>query len=213
MVDEHPIARRGLQAMLTSDHSITICGETGTAAEVESLIQSVHPDVIAVDLMSGRMPGIALTHQLKNSDSAPGVLIVTGVPAQLVLLPALEAGADGYINKSRPAEDYVRAVHTVSAHQLFLCPCAQRQLVRAVVDREPLRDRWLLEALSTLERDVLEATAAGYGTDEIAARLHLGNASIGHLRTSVRLKLGLRRRSDLVDFALRVGLLSTDSHV
>jgi two-component system response regulator NreC len=209
LVDEHPLVRRGLRAMFATDAEIDIVGEAGSAGEALTLVESIHPDVVVLDLLEEpEKPGLSLTRDLKHAEPAPAVLIVTGAAEQDTLLPALEAGADGFCNKDRTAQEYVAAVHTVAAHHPYLCDCAQREILQIARQRELLPDQARLESLTGPERAVLTGIAGGYACVEIATRLGFRPARVERLQDHIKRKLHAEHRSELVDFALRVGLLN-----
>ena len=211
LADQHPIIRRGLRAMLEKDPTITVVGEAGTAAEAQARVRDAQPDVVLLDLMPAPGSGLELIRFLKRTAPAPGVLVVTAEPVGQVLLPALEAGADGFINKNANCTDYTEAVHRVAAGQLFLCPCALSFAVRVLFDAERSRDFGVLASLSAEEREVLYGTVCGFSNHEIADEMHLSVNLVARLKNHLREKLSAHRREDLVAFAMRVDLLHSGS--
>lgn len=211
LVDQHPVVRRGLRVLLEHDPAIRVVGEAGSACAAENAIAGIRPHVVIVDLMEPPRPGIAFIRRVKQLAEVPAVLVVTGEPVEHVLLRALEAGADGFVNKNGSGSDYAEAVHRVARRQPHLCSCAQRELIQVVFDRRRTRDRCLLESLTDEERELLFATVCGYNNHEIAEEMQLQVATVERLKALTREKLHMHRREDLVAFALRVDLLHTES--
>ena len=211
LADQHPIARRGLQAILERSPAISIVGEAGTVAEVEPLVSQAAPTIVLLDFMQPPRPGIALIRSLKRMAAPPAVLVVTGEAVEEIALPALEAGADGVINKNGNCTDYVEAVQRVASGKLYLCPCAQSHVVHALLDAGRARDVGLLASLSEAEREVLYGTVCGFTNHEIALEMKLPVTAVARLKGHLREKLNTHRREDLVAFAMRVDLLHRES--
>ncbi|NUR91985.1 MAG: response regulator transcription factor [Nonomuraea sp.] len=196
IVDDHPIVRDGLRAALGGEPDMEIAGEAGDGAEALRLAAALKPDVVLMDL---RMPGMdGLTAIRKLGGSGARVLVLTTFDTDI--LPALEAGADGYLLKDAPAEELVRAVRATYAGQTVLAPAVAGRLADHV--RRPPRG-----ALSDRELQVLRLVAGGATNREAAAELFISEASVKTHLLHVYAKLDVRDRASAVAEAFRRGLL------
>ncbi len=207
LADDHPIVRAGLRALLEAQPDITVVGEAGSAAEAVELVTRERPDVAILDIS---MPGGGLeaVHAIAALALPTRVLILTVHAEERYLLPVLQAGGSGYVRKSSLHTDLIEAIYTVTRGEVFVDPEAARMLLRGYLDQAQagtVQDP--AQLLSEREREVLRLTAAGYTAQEIADQLYLSPKTVETYRHRVMQKLGFSRRSELVRFALRAGLL------
>ncbi len=207
LADDHPIVRAGLRALLEAQPDITVVGEAGSAAEAVELVTRERPDVAILDIS---MPGGGLeaVHAIAALALPTRVLILTVHAEERYLLPVLQAGGSGYVRKSSLHTDLIEALYTVTRGEVFVDPEAARMLLRGYLDQAQagtVQDP--AQLLSEREREVLRLTAAGYTAQEIADQLYLSPKTVETYRHRVMQKLGFSRRSELVRFALRAGLL------
>ncbi|MGW0806957.1 response regulator [Nonomuraea sp. NPDC002799] len=196
IADDHPIVRDGLRAALGGEPDLEVVGEAADGAEAVRLAAELHPDVILMDL---RMPGMdGLTAIRRLSGTGPRVLVLTTFDTDI--LPALEAGASGYLLKDAPPEELVRAVRATHAGETVLAPAVAARLADSL--RRPARGR-----LSKRESEVLRLVAAGATNKEAAATLFISEASIKTHLLHIYAKLDVRDRAAAVGEAYRRGLL------
>jgi len=207
LADDHPIVRAGLRALLETQQEIVVVGEAGTASEAVDVVTRERPDVAILDIS---MPGGGLQalRAIAELDLPTRVLILTVHAEERYLLPVLQAGGSGYVRKSSLHTDLIEAIRTVARGDVFVDPEAARMLLRGYLDQAQaghVQDP--AQVLSEREREVLKLTAAGYTAQEIADQLYLSPKTVETYRHRVMQKLGFSRRSELVRFALRAGLL------
>ncbi|MGW2182538.1 response regulator transcription factor [Streptomyces sp. NPDC001732] len=208
LVDDEPLVRAGLRAVLDAQPDIEVVGEVGDGAAVIPLLRQLRPDVVAMDVRMPLMDGIEATRVvLRTVPDPPKILVVTTFENDEYVYEALRAGADGFLLKrSRPAE-IVHAVRLVAEGESLLFPAAVRQLAaeygtskaRAVMDRAALTDR---------ESAVLRLMARGLSNAEIAAKLVVGVETVKTHVSAVLTKLGARDRTQAVIAAYESGFVA-----
>ncbi len=208
LVDDEPLVRAGLRAVLEAQPDIEVAGEAADGAAVVPLVRRLRPDVVAMDVRMPLQDGIEATRAvLRLVDDPPKILVVTTFENDEYVYQALRAGADGFLLKrSRPAE-IVHAVRLVAEGESLLFPAAVRSLAReygspearAVMDRAALTER---------EGAVLRLMARGLSNAEIAARLVVGTETVKSHVSAVLAKLGARDRTQAVIAAYESGFVA-----
>ncbi|MEU4264635.1 response regulator [Streptomyces argenteolus] len=208
LVDDEPLVRAGLRAVLGAQPDIEVVGEASDGAAVIPLVRQLRPDVVAMDVRMPLMDGIEATRVvLRTVPDPPKILVVTTFENDEYVYEALRAGADGFLLKrARPAE-IVHAVRLVAEGESLLFPAAVRQLAaeygttkaRAVMDRAALTDR---------EAAVLRLMARGLSNAEIAAKLVVGVETVKSHVSAVLAKLGARDRTQAVIAAYESGFVA-----
>ncbi|MET0397383.1 MAG: response regulator transcription factor [Longimicrobiaceae bacterium] len=206
LADDHAVLRGGLRALLGLEPDMEVVGEVSTGEEAIERVRALRPHVVVMDLAMPGMGGMEATRQVMALDVGTRVLILTSHAEEEYLLPVLEAGASGYVQKTSADKDLILAVRTVARDEVFLYPSATRLLLRGYKtaghgENDPLHD------LSEREREVLKLTAEGYGSGEIGKKLFLSPKTVDTYRSRLMQKLGLTHRAELVRFALETGVL------
>jgi DNA-binding NarL/FixJ family response regulator len=212
LVDDEPLVRAGLRAVLEAQPDIEVVGEAADGAAVIPLVRQLRPDVVAMDVRMPLLDGIEATRAvLRTVDGPPKILVVTTFENDEYVYEALRAGADGFLLKrARPAE-IVNAVRLVAEGESLLFPASVRQLAaeyadgggnraaRAVMERAQLTER---------EAEVLRLMAGGLSNAEIAARLVVGTETVKSHVSAVLAKLGARDRTQAVIAAYESGFVA-----
>lgn len=206
LADDHGILRAGLRAFLSTQPDMEVVGEAANGEEAVARAVELSPDVVVLDIAMPRLDGLEAARRMRDRGLAAKVLILTVHAEERYLLPVLRAGGAGYVQKSGADTDLLEAIRTVARGDVFLYPGATRLLVANYLTRQAVGEERGPE-LSERERQVLGLTAEGYSAQEIGARLFLSPKTIETYRERAMHKLGLRRRADLVRYALRSGLL------
>ncbi|MEU6126310.1 response regulator transcription factor [Streptomyces sp. NPDC047123] len=212
LVDDEPLVRAGLRAVLEAQPDLRVVGEAADGAAVIPLVRELRPDVVAMDVRMPLLDGIEATRALLRSvQDPPKILVVTTFENDEYVYEALRAGADGFLLKrARPAE-IVNAVRLVAEGESLLFPAAVRQLAGAYgAERGNPRARAALDraALTEREAEVLRLMAAGLSNAEIAARLVVGTETVKSHVSAVLAKLGARDRTQAVIAAYESGFVS-----
>jgi DNA-binding NarL/FixJ family response regulator len=200
IADDHPIVRDGLSGMFASDPDFQVLGEAGDGAEAVRLARTLRPDVILMDLRMPGMDGLAAITELARQRIASKVLVLTTYDTDSYVLPAIEAGATGYLLKDAPRTELLRAVRAAAAGQSVLPPSVATRLVNRVRTPEA-------EPLSQRELEVLELVAAGTTNREAAAKLFISEATVKSHLLNIYAKLGVSDRAAAVAEGFNRGLL------
>ncbi len=212
LVDDEPLVRAGLRAVLEAQPDIEVVGEAADGAAVVPLVRGLRPDVVAMDVRMPLMDGIEATQAvLRTVDSPPKILVVTTFENDEYVYGALRAGADGFLLKrARPAE-IVHAVRLVAEGDSLLFPAAVRELAAAYGQERPANEAHeaLVRAnLTDREEDVLRLMARGLSNAEIAGRLIVGTETVKSHVSAILAKLGARDRTQAVIAAYESGFVS-----
>jgi two-component system, NarL family, response regulator NreC len=210
LADDHGILRAGLRALLANERDIEVVGEAADGEEAVARAAALDPDVVVLDIAMPRLDGLEAARRIRDRGLRAKILILTVHAEERYLLPVLRMGGSGYVHKGGADTDLLDAIRTVARGDVFLYPGATRLLLADYLGREDAgRGQGVDRDLSDRERQVLALTAEGYSAQEIGERLFLSPKTIETYRERAMHKLGLRRRADLVQYALRSGLLRT----
>ena len=209
LVDDHAVVRAGLKAVLGAAKDIKVIGEGSNGKDAISLAERLKPDVIIMDLSMGEMDGAEATKELKARNIESKILILTMHAEDSYLVPLLEAGVSGYLVKSAADRELIDAVRSVAHGDVYMQPSAARALAQRIQRKaEHADERTKFEKLTEREQNVLRYVARGYSAPEIGEKLFISPKTVDTYKQRINEKLGLTHRSDYVDFALKIGLLS-----
>jgi DNA-binding NarL/FixJ family response regulator len=203
IVDDHPVVRDGLRGMFESAEGFTVLGEAANGTEAVTRAAELDPDVVLMDL---RMPGgngVDAIKELTRRGARARVLVLTTYDTDSDTLPAIEAGATGYLLKDAPREELFTAVRAAAAGRTVLSPAVASRLVTAVRTPAAPAD----ETLSAREREVLVLVSRGTSNKEIARELFISEATVKTHLTHVYGKLGVKDRAAAVAVAYDRGIL------
>lgn len=197
IVDDHPVVRDGLRGMFDSADGFTVLGEAANGVEAVARTAALDPDVVLMDL---RMPGgggVEAIKELARRGARARVLVLTTYDTDSDTLPAIEAGATGYLLKDAPREELFTAVRAAAEGRTVLSPAVASRLVTAVRTPAPAVD----ETLSAREREVLLLVSKGTSNKEIARHLFISEATVKTHLTHIYAKLGVKDRAAAVAVA------------
>ncbi|MDO9396655.1 MAG: response regulator transcription factor [Herbiconiux sp.] len=206
VVDDHPIVRSGIVALLGSAADLEVVGEAADGAEAVRLAAALVPDVVLMDLRMPVLGGAEATARILAADPGIRVLVLTTYETDDHILGAIEAGAGGYLLKAAPQEEIIAGVRSVAAGQTVLAPSIATKLVdrmRAPAPGAPAG----VPSLSTRELEVLRLVAEGRSNPEVGRLLFIGEATVKTHLQHVFEKLEVTSRTRAVTRAMELGLL------
>jgi DNA-binding NarL/FixJ family response regulator len=210
VVDDQTLVRDGLVTMLKLTPSVEVVGSAADGGEAIRAAQSLHPDIVLMDLRMPRTDGVEATRRIVESLPQTRVIVLTTYADDASVFAALQAGARGYLTKEANLEEISRAIATVANGDALLDPSVQRRLLETVAQgRLPSaqagKDGYP-DGLTQREVDVLRCMAEGLSNQEIADRLHVSEATVKTHINNIFSKAELRDRGQAVAYAFRNGL-------
>ncbi len=207
LVDDEPLIRKGLAAVVGSEPDLLVVGEAGDGAEVPALVARTAPDVVLMDVRMPGLDGIQATRALVRAGSKARVLVLTTFANDDHVYDALAAGADGFLLKRSSPEEVIHGIRTVARGESLLFPDAVRELARRHVRATGSGTVPGLERLTPREREVLLLVAEGLSNAEVAERLVVGVETVRTHVASVLAKTGARDRTQAVVLAYQSGFV------
>ncbi|MGA9531502.1 MAG: response regulator transcription factor [Anaerolineales bacterium] len=209
LVDDHAVLRAGLCALLEEQDEIVVVGQADSADEAIEQMPELAPDIVVMDLGMPGLNAFDAIRQLRTDYPELGIIVLSMHKGNEIVTRALESGADGYVPKSSAHTDLLRAIRSVRSGKAYLHPSATTALVDAMHNVGDAQI--LLGTLSDREREVLRWTARGFSSREIGEKLSISGKTVDTYRQRLMQKLSLTHRSEMVDLALRAGMLGDPS--
>jgi len=195
LVDDHPVVRAGLRALVDGQDGIEVVGEASDLAGAERVVATEQPDVVLMDLSLGEGAGGAeITARLRALPEPPQVLVLTTYDTEADILRALDAGALGYLLKDAPAEQLFAGIRATARGETVLAPSVAARLVRRAAAPGPV--------VTEREVEVLELLSRGLGNREMARELLVSEATVKSHLSHVYTKLGVDTRAGAVAAAI-----------
>lgn len=209
IVDDQALVRAGFRMILDAQPDIQVVGEAEDGLKAIDATRSLRPDVVLMDIRMPGLDGIEATRRLTAAGLEARIVILTTYDLDEYVFDALAAGATGFLLKHVPPEELVRGIRIAAGGESLLAPSVTRRLIEEFArHRSPVPvPSKELDSLTDRERDVLKLLARGLSNPEIAADLHVGEATVKTHVAHVLDKLDLRDRVQAVIFAYEVGLI------
>jgi DNA-binding NarL/FixJ family response regulator len=208
LVDDHAVVRKGLCALLEREPGIEVVGEAENGEQAVQLAERLRPDVVLMDLEMPVLNGIEATRRISERDPEARIVVLTSHAAEEDVFPALKAGAQGYLLKHSPPEDVLRAIRRAHEGETVLHPTIARLVLQDLRRTPRPQQPATTDPLSERELEVLRLVARGLSNAELAARLHLSDATVKTHVSRVLAKLDLRDRVQAVVYAYERGLVT-----
>jgi len=194
VVDDHPVVRAGLRAVLDASAHVSVVGEAADATGGEQIARETGPQVVLMDLNLGHgLDGIAAIRLLTRMPKPPKIVVLTTYDTDADVIAALDAGAIGYLLKDSPPDDLVRAIVAAARGETVLAPQVAAVLVRRVSG---------VPVLTAREIEILNLLAAGRTNRELARELFISEATVKSHLTNIYGKLGVESRAGAVARAI-----------
>jgi DNA-binding NarL/FixJ family response regulator len=204
LVDDHAIVREGYRSLLQKQLRLQVVAEAGDGAEAYRLYKEASPDLVIMDLTMPGLGGIEAIRRIRAWDPAARILAFTMHQNAAYAVQAIRAGAKGYVTKSSPPEELLRAIFDVLKGRTALSADIDHELALSRLDNEPSA----VDVLSPREFEVLRMLLDGRTPEQIAETLHVSPKTVANTRYLTRNKLGVNSDIELVRLALRQRLLA-----
>ncbi len=213
LVDDHAILRSGLKALLNSQTDIEVVGEAADGKQAIESTRLTKPDVVLLDLTMPHLGGMQALQAILRESAATRVLVLTMHDDAAYLRSVLAAGASGYVLKRSVDADLLQAIRAVHKGGTFIDPSLAEVLLLGAGVRKNSKSPGARPTglLSERELQVLRLVAHGYSSQEIAAQIFVSPKTVETYRSRLAGKLGLKTRSDVIRYALHMGLLTPES--
>jgi DNA-binding NarL/FixJ family response regulator len=201
IVDDHPVVRDGLRGLFTGEEGFDVVAEAANGSDAVARAKAHDPDVVLMDLRMPGMDGVSAIRALAAEGVRARVLVLTTFDTDSDVLPAIEAGATGYLLKDAPRDELLRAVRSAASGEAVLSPTVASRLLHQV--RQPVK-----ETVSQRELEVLQLVSSGATNREVAERLFISEATVKTHLLHIYAKLGVNDRAAAVGAAFERGLLT-----
>jgi NarL family two-component system response regulator LiaR len=208
IVDDHEIVRKGIRALLATKRDIQVVGEARDGAEAVTQAQTLHPDVILMDLMMPKMNGVEATQAITSGNKEMRVLVLTSFAADEQVFPAIKAGALGYLLKDSSPQELLQAIRQVYRGEPSLDPAVARKVL-AELSAPPARPM-TSDPLTAREVEILRLVAQGKSNKEIAGELVIAEETVHSHVSNILNKLHLASRTQAALYALKEGIASME---
>jgi len=213
IIDDHPLFREGLKAIIGRDARFEVIGEAGNAREGLRTAKRLQPDLILLDISLPDQNGIQLTRELRTLLPDTRILIVSMHSKIDYIAEAFQAGATGYVVKESAAERLIKGLEYVLRGDYFLDSSVSQQVVKRLM-ASPAKEEKISDAgygtLSPREQEVMRLLAEGLSRREIAKRLFISPKTVENHRTNIMNKLDLHSTMDMIRYSAKLGLIDVD---
>ena len=210
LVDDHQVVRAGLRALIEATGHVQVVGEASSGEEAVRKAQTLEPDVVIMDLAMPGRDGIQATRSIAALEFDTRVLVLTIHDEDEFLVPAMEAGAAGFLNKSVADTDLIGAIEAVARGHSYLPRRAAALIARRTTAEASKSGPGSVAALSERERSAIELYARGYSAKQAAKEMFVSPKTVEGYIARAKSKLGLKGRRDIVRIALEAGLLGRE---
>ena len=210
LADDHTLVRAGIRGLLQRLHDLEVVGEAEEGHEALRLAETLHPDVVLMDVGMPGLNGLEVAGRLAAEDPTIRVIILSMHTSEEFVLRALRAGCAGYLVKSSAVSELEVAIRSVARGETYLSPVVSKRVVDDYVSRTG-GAAGPIDALTPRQREVLQLVAEGNTSKDIAQKLHLSVKTVEAHRAQLMERLGVHDLAGLVRFAVRVGLVAPEA--
>jgi len=212
IIDDHPLLREGLKAVIEKDKKYEVIAEAGDGKNGLRLIKKLMPDIVLVDISLPDVNGIELIYQIRKKFSEIRLMVISMHSKIDYIIESFRAGALGYLVKEAAATSLIKGLDTISKGEYFLDSSISKEVVKRLVDSPPIKqiNDPAYNSLTPREQEILRLLAEGFSNKEIADMLCISSKTVENHRSNIMNKLGLHTIMDLVRYAVKLGLIDID---
>jgi DNA-binding NarL/FixJ family response regulator len=209
LADDHHLIRASLRALIGGFQDIEVVGDAGDGQQALSMIAACTPDVVLMDIVMTGLNGLEATRRSVKSHPASRIIMLSMHAGEDYVLPALQAGAVGYLLKQSSPAELEGAIHAVARGDMVLSPAISRQVIERFLGQNHSGSDALTQ-LTPRQRQILQLIAEGQSSRQIALRLGCSSKTVESHRASLMQRLDIHAVAGLVRFAIRNGLVSPE---
>jgi DNA-binding NarL/FixJ family response regulator len=203
LIDDHPITRQGIRALVNQQLNTEVCAEADNAGQALQLVSEVKPDVVILDISLPTTNGIELTKQIKSIAPNMPILVVSMHDESLYAERAIRAGAMGYVMKEEAGDKVALALQHLLRGEMYLSAKMKQRMLHRFVNKRGDTAEFAIDTLSNREMEVFRLIGNGFSTRQIASQLGLSAKTIDSYREHLKVKLGLDNGADLIRHAIQ----------
>lgn len=213
IIDDHPLFREGLKAIIARDKRFDVIGEAGTGRKGLQMTQDLKPDIALVDISLPDDNGMQIARKIRTILPETRIMIISMHSKIDYIVEAFQAGATGYVVKESAAERLIQGLEAVSAGEYFLDSSISHEVVEKLM-KSPVKEAKITDAeygtLTPREQEIMRLLAEGLPKREIAESLFISIKTVENHRANIMKKLGIHSAMDLVRYSARLGLIDLD---
>ena len=213
IIDDHPLFREGLKAIIERDNRFEVIGEAGNGREGLRLAKELKPDLALVDMSLPDQSGIQLTRELKNASLKTRIMMITMHSKVDYIVKAFQAGATGYVVKESASERLLQGMDTVLKGEYFMDSSVSHKVVKKLM-QFPEKGAKITDAnydtLTPREQEIMVLLAEGLSSKEVADKLFISPKTVDNHRSNIFRKLNLHSVIELIRYATRLGIIDVD---
>ena len=213
IVDDHPLFRKGLKAVLESNNQFEVVGEARNGTEALEMVRKLDPDLVVVDISLPDQSGIELTREIRNLLPEVHIMIVSMHSKIDYIAEAFQAGATGYVVKESASESLLQGLEHVSKGDYYLDSSLSQEVAKKLIGPRAKENRISHSAyggLTPREQEVMRLLAEGLSSKKVAEKLFISPKTVENHRTNIMHKLDLHSTVELVRYAAKLGLIDVD---
>ncbi len=213
IADDHSLVREGIAAYLRMCDDIDVVGEASDGIEAIERVRKLKPDVVLMDISMPKLGGLEATVELKKTDPAIKIIVLTQYDDKEYISRFLKAGVCGYMLKKAVGSDLLNAIRAVNRGEFYLFSSIASEVVDGYLGkhREPVAGEDLYEKLTDREKQVIKLIAEGHSHKEIASLLNISAKTVIAHQTNISEKLDIHSRTALVKFAISKGIIKLET--
>jgi two-component system response regulator NreC len=206
VADDHSIVREGIRALIEGENDIKVCAEASDGREVIEQVEKHQPNIVILDITMPRLSGLETLEHIRSKHPGVKTILLSMHADPPMIQNAISLGVDGYVLKNSRSSEILAAIRAVVRGGSYFSPTVAREIVAQVRDPRPAGEQ-PFSILSGREREVLHLIAEGFAAKEVAVQLNISTKTVEAHRTSLMRKLGVRKATELVRYAVRHGLI------